>query len=127
MYESEELNQKQAELLEQLDEITIRGRNQSLERRRANQREWRKENPDKKYYDPVHVRAKKYNLTPAEVEDMLSKGCQVCGSFERLHIDHDHNTGEVRGCLCHGCNTGLGLLKEDPDRIRALAAYIEQF
>lgn len=46
-----------------------------------------------------------------------------CGSTTRLHMDHDHETGEFRGLLCNGCNTALGLLKENVDRIRGLAKY----
>ena len=33
--------------------------------------------------------------------------CAICGiddSFNRLSMDHDHKTGEVRGLICHGCN-----------------------
>lgn len=50
-----------------------------------------------------------------------------CGSTKRLHMDHDHATGEYRGLLCNGCNSSLGFLKEDPDRIIKLAEYIKRF
>jgi recombination endonuclease VII len=40
-------------------------------------------------------------------------------------LDHCHITGKVRGILCHGCNASLGLLRDDPEVIRKLAAYIE--
>lgn len=39
----------------------------------------------------------------------------------RLHVDHNHDTGVIRGLLCHGCNIALGMLKDDP--IRVLKAY----
>lgn len=70
--------------------------------------------------------ASTYKLTTAELEKLLAVGkCQNpgCGATKRLHIDHDHETGKVRGLLCGGCNTALGHLKEDVDRIRGLADY----
>lgn len=55
--------------------------------------------------------------------------CAVCGtdkckSGRRLSIDHNHETGEVRGLLCGDCNRALGLLGEDFDRIMSLASYM---
>ena len=66
----------------------------------------------------------RYGITIDEANEMLDKGCEVCGSFDRLHIDHSHETGLVRGCLCHKCNTALGLLDEDPDKMVHLISYI---
>src|ERR1700694_6049082 len=43
-----------------------------------------------------------------------------------LAVDHNHETNAVRDLLCNNCNTALGLLKEDPLRIEALAAYIRK-
>lgn len=73
-------------------------------------------------------RSRRYGLTPDElaVIDKLP-GCQICGSDQRLHVDHDHATGAVRGVLCGACNTSLGLLQEDTARIRALADYLDSF
>ena len=62
-------------------------------------------------------------------EDMLSDQggvCFVCGDAPpRLTIDHCHATGKIRALLCNGCNAAIGLAKEDPDRLRALAVYVE--
>lgn len=54
------------------------------------------------------------------VEQCANPGCT---NTKRLHIDHDHETGAVRGMLCSGCNTSLGQLREDVARIRGLAEY----
>lgn len=67
----------------------------------------------------------KYNLTEEEYHDMIARGCDVCTTKEgKMCVDHNHETNEVRGVLCHNCNAALGLLKEDENRILALAAYI---
>jgi len=52
--------------------------------------------------------------------------CEACGATEKLVHDHDHVTGEFRGTLCGLCNTALGMVKDDPDRLRALIGYLER-
>ena len=74
-----------------------------------------------------YQREKKYGLTPAEINELLSGGCEVCGSTESLCIDHDHNSNEVRGCLCDWCNRALGLLRDSTEQVRALAEYRARF
>jgi hypothetical protein len=76
--------------------------------------------------------ATKYGLTLADVDAMMaaqSGQCAICsrtfGEVPR-HIDHDHQTGKVRGLLCGGCNVALGLLQDDPTVAAAAAAYLAQ-
>lgn len=64
----------------------------------------------------------KYGLKPEEVPDR----CQVCTSDLRVCVDHDHNTGMVRGFLCDRCNVVLGRVKDDPKLLRQLAEYLEK-
>ena len=64
-----------------------------------------------------------YGLTEEEYNKM-PKYCEVCGSTERLCIDHDHNTGKVRGILCGRCNIALGMLKDNPIYIDNLKKYL---
>ena len=57
-------------------------------------------------------------------------GCAVCGSVlpqkgrKRPHVDHDHETGEVRGILCHNCNRALGAVGDSVERLDQLKRYI---
>lgn len=69
---------------------------------------------------------------PQKIHNMKKNGCYVCGSFERLVVDHDHKCCPVnkmcdnciRGILCHKCNTAAGLLDDDPNRMISLSMYI---
>jgi hypothetical protein len=59
--------------------------------------------------------------------------CAICKSTEASNngrrknfcVDHDHETGKVRGLLCHNCNVSVGLMKESPELFRRAAAYLE--
>lgn len=56
--------------------------------------------------------------------------CPVCGEvpgppWNKFDVDHDHETGRVRGLLCRGCNLALGGARDNPAILRALADYLE--
>lgn len=80
----------------------------------------------------AHLQAT-YGLRPERLRDILGErghtcanpGCETGVSLDARAIDHCHQTGRVRGILCFGCNTALGLAHEDACRLRGLAAYIE--
>jgi len=52
--------------------------------------------------------------------------CAVCGTEARLVLDHNHDTGRQREALCHGCNVGLGFMRDDPEVLRKAAGYLER-
>ena len=55
--------------------------------------------------------------------------CALCNEpeekFAWLCIDHDHDTGKIRGLLCPNCNRGIGLLRDNADLLRKAATYID--
>lgn len=70
----------------------------------------------------------RYGVTQERYETMYrAQGgcCAICGdAFDVLCVDHDHETGDVRGLLCWPCNFGIGHLRDDPDRLVAAAQYL---
>lgn len=75
-----------------------------------------------------------YGITLEEYDDLLKQQggrCKICGTDTpghkgRFHVDHDHSTGKIRGLLCHACNTGIGLLGDNPTRLKKAAQYLEE-
>ena len=51
--------------------------------------------------------------------------CEICGEDVKLFFDHDHISGLFRGWLCHLCNVMLGMAKDNPERLRRGANYLE--
>lgn len=97
-------------------------------KRRAHSAVWRERSPG-------YMRQYLYGLTPEQYAEMLEEQggvCAICGTDEwpgkgnRPHVDHDHSTGRVRGILCSHCNHGLGKFRDDPERLRAAAEYLER-
>jgi hypothetical protein len=57
--------------------------------------------------------------------------CAICKEAielrsKRTHIDHDHETLEVRGLLCHYCNTAIGLFKENTQTMKNAISYLSE-
>jgi hypothetical protein len=94
---------------------------------------WRAANPERarKMYRTAHMK-RSYGLTPEQYNAMHAeqKGCcAICRRHASelprgLAIDHDHETNEVRGLLCHQCNAGIGFLGEDPVNLKSALDYL---
>jgi DNA-directed RNA polymerase subunit RPC12/RpoP len=79
---------------------------------------------------------KKYNMTELEYKNLLksqNNKCMICGEVfdtERWYganVDHSHETGLVRGLLCHACNKVLGFAKDDVSILKSAIDYLELF
>jgi hypothetical protein len=58
--------------------------------------------------------------------------CYICGIDELsvkkgLVVDHNHNTGDVRGLLCGKCNSGLGFFNDKEELLLQAAEYLKKF
>lgn len=74
-----------------------------------------------------------YGLSWDDFQKIVSTqggACPICknqldfNANRRVHIDHDHATGKVRGVLCNWCNSGLGRFKDNARWLDAAAQYI---
>lgn len=78
---------------------------------------------------------RKFNITTEDYNNMFveQKGkCLICNKHQseldkRLAIDHNHETGVVRGLLCCKCNTGIGMLSDDIGIVRKAVEYLEKY
>jgi hypothetical protein len=101
--------------------------------------------PSKKYAKKPQMALKNrhkrfYNLSVEEYQYMYEKqgglgaACKIqqtillrSGKLKQLAVDHNHVTGKVRALLCDNCHQALGNLKEDPERVKSLLRYIEEY
>lgn len=103
----------------------------------------RDENPDVALN--AHLK-RKFGITLVEYKALLvAQGgvCAICGEppaialgiptrrqgravRPRLVVDHNHETGEVRGLLCTPCNRGIGFLGDTADAVRRALDYLER-
>ena len=89
---------------------------------------WQKANPQKMREMDLNA---KYKITLEQYDQMHAEQngcCAICNTHESklktLVVDHNHSTGQVRGLLCHYCNTSIGFLRDRPHLARAAAKYL---
>lgn len=83
---------------------------------------------------------RKYGLSMERYQELLQEQggvCAICGRVERrrtkfgevwgLVVDHDHETGELRGLLCGDCNVAIGMFGDDPGRLLNGVVYLERY
>ena len=120
----------------------------AAEKRRAGYRLWVAKNPDKAKLATQRWRAKnkeycrekrrsgtlaRYGLTPAMYDALFAaqgNRCAICAADKSAgkgwSVDHNHATGKVRAILCSACNTGIGLLRDDPGLLETAATYLRK-
>lgn len=73
-----------------------------------------------------------YKISLTEYRDLLTEQKDKCaGCLEPFgehtpRVDHDHQTGKVRGLLHSKCNSTLGFVDDDPDKLESLAEYLRR-
>ena len=77
--------------------------------------------------DRIRIHADHY----AQIFEMQGGLCAICkspsgsnGRGDKLAVDHCHDSKQIRGLLCHKCNTALGLFKDDAERLQAALDYL---
>lgn len=103
--------------------------------RRAKNKEWIKNNPDKAERSRRNTTLKRlYGITLKDYEYMLHEQqgmCAICkttdpgGAGKKFVVDHCHSSDKVRALLCGKCNCAIGLLNEDPALFDAAKQYLE--
>ena len=71
---------------------------------------------------------KNYGITEDDYNRFLVRQeykCGICGrEKEKLHVDHNHKTGKVRGLLCNKCNLAIGQFGDDIQTLQKAIFYL---
>ncbi len=79
---------------------------------------------------------KMFNITLETYNEMLEiqEGvCAICSKPEMnnvnkvLTVDHNHETGKIRGLLCGLCNMGIGALRDDEQLLKNSIKYLRKY
>jgi len=73
-------------------------------------------------------RKHRYGLLPGQFEELHKEQggrCRGCGKLKPLCVDHDHESGRIRGLLCRTCNATIGLAQEDINILKNLVGYLD--
>lgn len=90
---------------------------------------------NKEAYDSERTWARKirsrYGMSVGEYNELHDRQdgkCAICkqSGMERLHVDHCHETGAIRGLLCWRCNTTLGKVEDSVELLASMINYLDE-
>lgn len=123
----EKVKEWQAENREKVRGYAKKYRDANREKCRAATKRWELEHPDQL---AAYHRQRNYGLTPTQHAALLLEQDGVCAiccqTPKKWDVDHDHETGRVRGLLCHKCNTAIGLLGDNLTLIHSAQEYLRK-
>ena len=96
---------------------------------KAKAKQWRKENWE--HWRMVRF-TKHYNISKEYYWELRKiENCQCCGDHKSkfkkgLFIDHNHDTGKVRGLICCHCNSVAGFSRDNKERLKLVGQYLLQ-
>lgn len=103
-------------------------RNPAYWERKAARRRAEEYKAKRRPYHVAYNRQRRTGITPelyAELVDLQEGACLLCFRVMKLHVDHDHVTGRIRGLLCSPCNTALFRAETDPTWFDRARRYLE--
>jgi hypothetical protein len=73
-----------------------------------------------------------YGMTVEQYNELFESQngcCAICGRHQSIQkkalaVDHDHQTGKIRGLLCSACNTGIGNMHDDEQTLLNAIKYL---
>jgi hypothetical protein len=130
------------------DQITVRSRCKSCEAMSAkqyreqlrstgklkeNKKRYYKNNPHKVREQSIRNFARRISINPDILADYVKKHsgvCDICHKPESitgtLHVDHCHETNNIRGMICNNCNTGLGHFQDSIENLKNAISYLKK-
>jgi hypothetical protein len=106
-----------------------------LKRKKILLNEWGKPETEKKLIKRDIYYKTKFGISLNDYNKILTEQngcCDICKIHQSelvntLCVDHNHETGEIRGLLCNNCNAALGFLKEKIEISLNLIEYIKKY
>lgn len=97
----------------------------------ASRQKWHAMTPEERFFCRIS-KPSKLGLSRERFYEMWTGVCPIClrdlvlrfGNPVAFVVDHNHQTGEVRGILCNKCNLGIGHLGDRPDACLRAEAYL---
>lgn len=115
------------------EKINAYGKRWALENRdkkSAYERNWAKKYPEKAIGQRLFYN---HGITLEQYNQMFVNQngiCLICKKYDkagkRLVVDHNHESGTIRGLLCDSCNKGLGNFKENLESLAEAIKYLKR-
>jgi hypothetical protein len=74
-----------------------------------------------------------YGITINDLDRMIeacNATCEICREVQldpyKMHVDHCHSTGAIRGLICGKCNVGIGMFRDNPENLVRAAEYLSR-